>query len=151
MDAFIRRMVEAGAEHGERFTADDVRAALEQFELAPVDWESDPAARLFANATGEANGRRISASLVAAYRDALVVTVSVTRIEGAPLDDDVLLLLHPTFPERIQRLPVMDGVAETSFFASRAFTLVAIADGGRTVLAYQLATLPGAPEWFVRQ
>ena len=28
MDAFIRRMVEAGAEHGERFTADDVRAVL---------------------------------------------------------------------------------------------------------------------------
>jgi len=60
----------------------------------------------------------------------------------------VAFLFHPTFPKRIEFVDAQNDRAEVSFYAGGWFTLVAIADGGATVLAYDLRKVPNVPEWF---
>lgn len=126
----------------------DVARLVAEFEKEPVNWNDDPNARLFRGAPREKNGRRLRGEIVATLDDALIIRVRIERIEGEPLEGDVLFLLHPTFPERIVFVPDKGGVFETAFYAAGTFTVVAIADRGKTVLALNLNDLPGIPDWF---
>jgi hypothetical protein len=73
----------------------------------------------------------------------------VERHEGPSLGEEVLFLLHPTFRARIRVVPVEgDDRADLEIYCTGWFTVGAIADGGQTLLEYDLRKLPGAPDWF---
>ena len=126
----------------------EVRAAVAAFDQAPDDWDSDPAADLFPKARREANGRRLEARVVSALDRTVMVRLSVARTVGAPLVGTVMFLLHPTFDTPTVAVEPRGDIAETTIYAAGAFTVVGIADDGKTVLKYDLATLPHAPAWF---
>ena len=77
-----------------------------------------------------------------------MVRLTVRRLSGAPLEGEVLFLLHPTFDEPCLVEQAKNGVAEVEIFTDGWFTVVAIADRGDTVLSYDLRQLPKAPKWF---
>jgi hypothetical protein len=127
----------------------EIQDKIDEFMRLPDDdWDSDPTADLFPDAPREDNGRRLDAEMVSNLGEGLLVKLKVVRTGGAPLKAMVIFLLHPTFAQRIVRVLPHNGVAETNFYASGAFTVVAIADEGKTILGYDLAKLPGAPRWF---
>jgi hypothetical protein len=126
----------------------ELEEKIEAFRRAPRAWDSDPNAELFGDAPQEANGRRLEAAIVNNLGDGLVISLKVVRAGGAPVEAEVLFLLHPTIPQRIHRVIPHNDVAETSVYSEGAFTVAAIADAGGTVLAFDLATLKGAPKWF---
>jgi len=41
-------------------------------------------------------------------------------------------------------------LAETEISTAGWFTVIAILDGGKTILSYDLRKLPNVPEWFVK-
>lgn len=124
-------------------------AAIQEFERSPVDWAIDPAGDLFPEASSEARGRRLAARIVTDLGNALIISIEVTRFAGTPLTGVVTFLLHPTFTDRVQHVQVHNDVAELSIHAVGAFTVVALADDGATVLKLDLVSLSGAPRWFV--
>lgn len=126
----------------------EVQEKVKKFMKAPRDWESDPTAELFPKATREYKGRRLEAEIASDLGDGLLINVRAVRVSGDALVGETLFLLHPTVPKRIHRVLPRGNVAETSFYAEGAFTVVAIADNGRTILAYDLVEMPGAPQWF---
>jgi hypothetical protein len=136
----------ADTEEGE--WPDDVRNRVNELRVAPRIWDSDPGAALFSASEFE-NGRTLSASVDSELGRGLVIVLRVERVSGPPLVGMVTFLLHPTFRNKVVHVPVKDGVAETKVYASGTFTAVAIADRGQTQLAYNLARLPNAPEWFL--
>jgi hypothetical protein len=58
---------------------------------------------------------------------------------GLPMNGLVQFLLHDTFPNSRPVVPVVDGVAELPLEAWGAFTLGALADGGKTKLELDLS------------
>jgi hypothetical protein len=125
-----------------------IQQKIEQFMKAPRVWHSDPSAELFPNAPREKDGRRLDAEIASNLGDGLLINVRVVRVTGDPLTADTLFLLHPTIPKRIHRVIPRGDIAETSFYSQGTFTVIAIADDGRTILGYDLTQLPGAPKWF---
>ena len=125
-----------------------IEEKVKKFTEAPAAWASDPNANLFAGASPEANGRKLEAELITNFGDGLQIGLKVVRVSGDALEDETLFLLHPTIPQRIHRAIPHNDVAETSVYAEGAFTVVAIADAGKTVLAFNLVQLKGAPKWF---
>jgi cellulose biosynthesis protein BcsQ len=76
------------------------------------------------------------------------LTVQPTR--GAPpLRGLVRFHLHPSIKRHVRAVDAMGGTARLSILAYGAFTVGAEADGGRTVLELDLATVPRAPRGFV--
>jgi hypothetical protein len=126
----------------------EIEAKINKFSEAPSIWDSDPNADLFAGAPPEANGRRLEAEIITNFGDGLQISLKVVRVSGAALEDEILFLLHPTIPQRIHRVIPHNDVAETSVYSEGAFTVVACADAGKTVLAFNLVRLKDAPKWF---
>jgi hypothetical protein len=127
---------------------ESVRAQILEFVHAPVIRDSDPAGKIFDQSPREQNGRTLNARITTAYEDALVVRLEVRALSGAPLEGEVLFLLHPTFDEPSLVKHAKRNVAEVEIFTDGWFTVAAIADKGRTVLTYDLRRMPRAPKWF---
>jgi hypothetical protein len=130
--------------------SDVIAKKMEEFKNSPPLWNSDPGTRLFLNAPQESNGRTLEAELVLDLREALVIELRVKRISGEELMGPVAFLLHPTFSESIVYAEPVNDVAEVRISSAGCFTVVAIADGGDTVLSFNLKNLPNAPAWFKR-
>jgi hypothetical protein len=88
------------------------------------------------------------ATITASTRHSLVISARVEATGGQDLTGPVYFLLHPTLGSPLRTVSARQGRAEINFTSGGWFTLVAIMDGGATVLAYSLQQLPGAPEWF---
>lgn len=127
----------------------EVRARVERFLAEEPRWDNDPTGELFADAPSSQNGRTLTADVVAELGQGVIVLLRVDHVSGPPLQGEVTFLTHPTFNERLVTVAAKDGRAETKVYAAGTFTAVAIADAGRTVLAYNLAQLPDAPAWFL--
>jgi len=128
----------------------DVRRKVEKLEAwDKFDWDSDPVSTLFPSAPSEGNGRRLEAEIVSTFGKALVITVRVASVGGNPLSDPVIYLLHPTFPDSVEIIDPVDGIAENKIISEGEFTVGAIADNGNTILSLSLRTLKGAPKWFL--
>lgn len=67
---------------------------------------------------------------------------------GEPIVGRVYFLIHHTFPQTKVPVTAKDGQATLERYAYGAFTVVALADGGKTQLALDLSTLPGIPKGF---
>jgi hypothetical protein len=78
------------------------------------------------------------------------VRVEVVAQGGArPLTGTVTFYLHDTFDQPVQRVKVnKNGVARLVVYAYGAFTVGAVADGGKTLLELDLAEDEGFPEEF---
>jgi hypothetical protein len=128
----------------------DIQEKLDKFESAPVDWDDETAWELFKERQPplEQNGRRFEAEIALDLRGALIIILRVRRLSGDRLIDPVAFLLHPTFTQRVVYSEPIGNIAETRISPAGAFTAIAIADGGKTILAYDLSTLPNAPAWF---
>ena len=116
-------------------------------------WDSDPNAALFAGAPRQKDGRRIEASIVKVFPTSLRIALRVQGLAGAaPLNSPVVFLLHPTYDDnRISVVQPNNNVASDEVLSEGEFTVVAICDAGKTVLAFPLSDLPGAPDWFLEQ
>lgn len=129
----------------------DVRARVARFMAAPPSYDTDPAEEQFRDLSPPtaANGWRLNVELLATLEGGLSMEAVVYQTSALARGQEAILLLHPTFGrDKKLTLPVENGQAETNFFADEYFTVVAIIDEGRTVLAYDLRRLPGAPDWF---
>ncbi len=125
-----------------------VQEGVKNFLFAPRVWESNPGAEYFPDARPQAAGLRIEAELALDVGSALVCDVRVRSLTGERLTGPVTFLLHPTFSQRIVQVEPRDDRAETRISASGWFTVIAIANGGRTILSFDLRDLPDAPNWF---
>lgn len=99
----------------------------------------------------ERDGRRLTARVTdgsPGSEDWFNVVLEVEGTEGKPLEGEVEFHLHPSFHPAIVSVPVENGRASLEHRAWGAFTLGACADGGRTRLELDLATLSDAPEIF---
>jgi hypothetical protein len=126
----------------------ELKDKVQEFLDAPIDWNADPTADIFPNILPAANGRRLDAEILVTLDGALILGIKVRRTGGNPLIGKVTFLLHPTFRDRAVAVDAVAGVAEDKVYSEGAFTVVAIMDGGATILSYDLSTLPNAPEWF---
>jgi hypothetical protein len=128
-----------------------IAEAIERFRGQPVGWNSDPGEDVFPEITGaQRNGRQLEARIVSALPKVVVIRLSVTGTGRNPLAGTVRFLLHPAFHNPVHEVPAVDGRAELNISASGCFTVVALADNGRTVLKYPLNQIPDAPDWFVK-
>jgi hypothetical protein len=97
------------------------------------------------------NHRQLSAtyfrSLVSGLTD-IRLCVSSTEPEKYKLTGTVTFVLHPSFKPKLPKVDAINGVASLDIEAWGAFTVGAIADGGRTKLELDLAGVWGAEEAF---
>lgn len=128
----------------------EVRQKVQELNRAVADWDEDTTGRLFGPHRPKANGRWLDVKIVTELDDALVLSAKLSGIGGESLEGFVWFALHPTFPERFVAMPVRNGQAEMGFYSMDWFSLVAIADEGRTVLVYDMRHLPDAPDWFIQ-
>lgn len=126
-----------------------LRERVERVLAAPPEWDSDPTGEIFADAPATAGGRALTASVAAELGRGVMIALCLEHRDGPPLEGPVTFLLHPTFSERSIQVPVQDGSARTNIYSGGTFTVVAIADHGRTVLAFNLNRLRNAPAWFL--
>lgn len=102
----------------------------------------------------ENNGRALTAQISHADEpDWFLVSLKVepSRTRGKALTGQVTFYLHPTFtPDRVT-VEVENGKAEYEVYSYGAFTVGAVADGGKTKLELDLSTLPDAPARFKSQ
>jgi hypothetical protein len=130
---------------------EDLRQQVERFLHTAIDWDDDTVVRIFGEHPSAANGRTLSAEISVQYEKALVIRLVVERRDGAPLGNEVTFLLHPTFHARVRTIAVEgDDRADLEIYCTGWFTVGAIADQGRTFLAYDLRKVPGVPDWFKR-
>jgi hypothetical protein len=94
------------------------------------------------------NGRTLSARVEEVEEDWYEIRLQVVRESGAPLIGKVKFHLHPTFDSDVRSVSVKDGRAIETVWAYGAFTVGAVADGGKTRLELDLATLKGTPRRF---
>lgn len=126
-----------------------LRERVERVLSALPEWDSDPTGEIFADAPTTGGGRVLTASVAAELGRGLMIALCLEHRDGPPLEGPVTFLLHPTFAERSIQVPVQDGSARTNIYSGGTFTVVAIADHGRTVLAFNLNRLRNAPAWFL--
>jgi hypothetical protein len=80
---------------------------------------------------------------------ALILVVRVEGTDGSALEGEAIFLLHPTMDDPVRRVACVNNAAETRFFSEGTFHVVAIVDGGKTVLMLDLNKVPGVPKWFI--
>jgi hypothetical protein len=97
------------------------------------------------------NGRELSASVRDITDDYFEVTLVVQSVGPTPLEGEVEFHLHPTFAKPVQTVPVVDGRAVLSVPCWGAFTVGAVADGGRTTLELDLAADSSFPKTFTER
>lgn len=77
------------------------------------------------------------------------ITLTLAPVgSGKPIVGRVYFLIHHTFPQAKVPVTAKDGQAKLERYAYGAFTVVALADGGRTQLKLDLAELPDVPKGF---
>lgn len=129
----------------------DLRNRIAAALSAPASWTTDPNAELFSAYPHATRTRALLAHVTAVPgTDVFVVSLILQRVPGGPpLDGPVVFLVHPTFRRRALVVAAQEQDAVTlSLKAGGAFTAVAIADDGRTVLALDLSLLETAPPAF---
>lgn len=125
---------------------------LAQFRAEPPVYDSDPNRRIFNPLPPSiTNGCQLQVSLAATLMGGLDLVATVTRTEDrpAPLTGQVVLLLHPTYRQRVVVVPIVRGQASYKFFSAGCYTLIAMLDDGATLLAFDLANVAGAPSSFL--
>jgi hypothetical protein len=127
-----------------------VRERFTQFQKGSTDWDADPAADNFPDAPAELNGRCLEAELLLTEKGSVVFEARVVRTAGGgPITQPVTFLLHPSLDSPVLEVdPATDDSAAVVAYADGWFTIVAIADGGDTILSYSLRNLKGAPAEF---
>lgn len=121
---------------------------IERLGATPPIWDSDPIPQIFPEARREANGRKLEATLLHALKNKLTILLQVTPVDNQPLTGTVVFLLHPTFPNSVLSETAVNNKAEISIYSGGWSTVGALADGGDTILSYDLRDLPGVPDWF---
>jgi hypothetical protein len=97
------------------------------------------------------SGRRLTANVTPAGHGWYDVVLEVRTLpRSPPLRGAVVFHLHETFPTPRRTVRVKSDVAHLELEAYGAFTVGAVADGGRTHLELDLAELPDAPAAFRR-
>jgi hypothetical protein len=129
---------------------EDIQLRIQKFMEEPIVFEADPGADIFADLKlgKRANGRELHVSILTTLSQGLTLHAVVAPVEHPALEGEVIFLMHPTYTMRKISVPAQNGQAALNFFAAEWFTLVAIAENGKTVLSYDLRDLPGAPDWF---
>ena len=131
-------------------------ARIRQVVLRSVarDPEHDPRNGGFGR-SAVANGRILMARVLRTYIDdydgALCdIRIAVSPLPGKPpLTGSVKFYVHPSYTKTYYRSAVENGCAALELEAvAGAFTVSAVADGHRTRLELDLATLPSAPDSF---
>jgi len=98
--------------------------------------------------SSERDGRALSASVRPLSDDYFEVTLTVVSTSDTPLAGIVEFNLHPSFTPSVCSVPVADGRAVLTLTCWGAFTVGAVADGGRTMLELDLAADTTFPETF---
>jgi len=99
--------------------------------------------------SNQANGRELIASVSALEPDWFEATLTVRSTDAnKPFTGDVIFHLHPTIRPTVRRAPVIGNQASIKVQSYGAYTVGAQADGGRTRLELDLASLPDAPHFF---
>jgi len=96
-------------------------------------------------------GRKINAIVreTSYDKDLFVVDLEVVSTSPErPLAGTVIFHLHPSFPNDIEEVEVIDGKAECKLISYGAFTVGVEADEGNTKLELDLALLPDVPKLF---
>lgn len=97
------------------------------------------------------NGRELKATVtptpgtIPLYKIQLTVT-STSAFQ--PLSGKVKFHLHPSFPNHVQEVAVINGKAELQLISYGSFTVGAEADNGETTLELDLADIEGTTEHF---
>jgi hypothetical protein len=94
------------------------------------------------------NDRELRAEVRAVSDEWFDVRLEVVSTSTPPLAGTVTFHLHPTFVPPVREIEAVDGKASLKLGAWGAFTVGALADGGRTRLELDLAELPDAPPRF---
>lgn len=134
----------------------ELREKVENLRLMEEKWECDPGFDLFPDAKMEMNGRKLVVKIISRPKydsdSGLIISAEVINVRGEqPLSGLISFLFHPTYIDRVVKVPVKNKKAEIGFYSGGSFTLVAIADMGKTMLSFNLANLPDAPDWFKDQ
>jgi hypothetical protein len=96
------------------------------------------------------SGRAVTSSLrVTEDPEIFAVALEVRSTDLArPLTGHVEFHLHPTFPDPVRKMPVVDGLAKLNLRAWGAFTVGVVCDGGKTKLELDLSKSSDAPALF---
>ena len=105
------------------------------------------------------NGRLLTAKILrtnydkSENSDLCDLRIDVIALPGeSPLNDSVDYYVHPSYTRTHYTIAVEDGYASLELEAAAgAFTVGVLADGGRTKLELDLATIPGGPPTFYPQ
>jgi hypothetical protein len=97
----------------------------------------------------EANGRKLQAEVREIEPDWFEVTLTVESTDPErPLTGTVVFHLHPSLYPQVRRVRAKENAAILAFESYGAFTVGVEADGGKTRLELDLATLEDAPMMF---
>jgi hypothetical protein len=127
----------------------EVYRKIAAFERAPDIYDSDPTADIFAGTASATKDRRLTGRIDKKMKGALILVVRAEASGGTSLDGEAIFLLHPTLDGPVRRVVCLNNAAETKFYSEGTFHVVAILDGGKTVLMLDLSEVPGVPKWFV--
>jgi len=128
---------------------EEVFRKIAEFQKAPVDFESDPTANIFAGYPSATKSRRLIGRIDKELQGALILAVRVEAIGGYTLADEAIFLLHPTMDNPVRQVICINNAAEIKFLSEGTFHVVAIVDSGKTVLMLDLSKVPAVPKWFV--
>jgi hypothetical protein len=120
-----------------------------KFMAAEPDWDEDTTAEIFGSRLPhELHGRRLEVSVISKTGSGLFLKARVSGTADSPLPGKVIFLLHPSYnagkAQEVVATREKNGFSESatySFYAADGFTLVAMADAGKTVLGYDLQPL----------
>lgn len=99
----------------------------------------------------EARDRKITAIIRESSFDPnwFNINLTVTSTDpNLPLVGEVVFHLHPSFMNEVQKVKVLDGIAQYNIIGWGAFTVGVECDEGKTKLELDLAELADAPELF---
>ena len=114
------------------------------------DSESDPHKGKFGG-LAEHSERKIAASVreTSYDKELFVVDIEVTSTNpDNPLTGEVTFFLHPSFPNEVETIKVVDGKAENKLISYGAFTVGVETDNGTIKLELDLSQIPDAPKLF---
>jgi hypothetical protein len=150
-------------EEGNKLKEEDIKAVISTFSpsahdmrqsldgiLKEADTPDDPQKGHWGG-RAEVNGRRVSATVRATTLDIDLFNVIIEVISTDPLNPlngEVIMHLHPSFPRNIITVPVQDGMAKLELVAYGAFTVGLECDAGQTLLELDLSNVPDAPPEF---
>lgn len=128
-----------------------IRSIKTPADLAPDD-DTWALVEQFKNLSAENSERALTAKIKKDEDDPDWYRIEVTLAavgSGKPVVGRVYFLIHHTFPQAKIPVTAKDGQAKLERYTYGAFTVVALADGGRTKLKLDLAEVPNVPKGFV--